>query len=204
MIRSLPAVGMLTIVSLVAGCGRREPELSPDQQMNAIMEANSPFGNTEIQMDEAMDEAVGTSVGDSWVRKLIEHHRGGIAIARQTLTMKPDAHIAAMAQATIDEETREVAKLRKLLSPGPPVQATAEIYQPAIDKMHQAMMAANGIGLAETFHRKMLAYHNGAVAMSEVALEAGVTGAVRDKVGQIKASQAKEARTVTDMLAGKA
>lgn len=200
MTKSPAASVLLALVAILAGCGKREPDLTPEQQMNAIMEANSPFAAAEIRMDEAMNEAAGTSVGDSWARKMIEHHRGAIAIARQALAMAPDSHVAAMAQATIEEETGEVARLQKLVSGGAPVRASVDPYQPAIDTMHQAMMAANGTGLAETFHRKMLELHKGAVALANIALANGVTDALREEVERAKADHQQQVEVINAML----
>ena len=200
MTRGLAATVLLTLAAILAGCGKRQPDLSPEQQMNAIMEATSPFAAAEIRMDEAMNKAVGTSVGDSWARKMIEHHRGGIAIAREALAMHPDAHVAAMARATIGEETREVARLQKLVSGGAPVRASADLYQPAIDRMHQAMMAANGTRLAETFHRKMLEHHRGAVALADVAVANGVTDALRHEAERVRADHQKQVEAIDAML----
>lgn len=200
MARSLAASALLALVALLAGCGKREPDLTPEQQMNAIMEANSPFAAAEIRMDEAMNKAVGTSVGDSWARKMIEHHRGAIAIARQALVMDPDPHVAAMAHATMEEETGELARLQKLVSGGAPVRASADLYQPAIDQIHQGMMAANGTGLAETFHRKMLELHKGAVVLANVALANGITDALRHEIERDKADHQKQVEAINAML----
>jgi len=192
--------GVLTLISVLSGCGEKQPDLTPEQQMNAIMEATSPFGDAEIRMNEAMTKAVGVSVGDSWVRKMIEHHRGAIEIARQTLAMRPDAHVAQMARATIDQQTKELAHLQTLVAQGPLDQASADIYQPAMDKMHQAMMAATGTNLSQTFHRKMIEHHKGVVAMADVALSNGVTGALHSEIEKIKADHLKQAEMIEGML----
>lgn len=197
--------GALALIALLPGCsGKKDKDVTPEQQMNAIMEATSPFAGAEIRMDNAMTRAVGVNVGDSWVRKMIEHHRGAIAMARQTLAMDPDAHLAAMARATIDEGTHEIADLQKLTVQGPRNRASADLYQPALDKMHQAMMAAGGKSLSQTYHLKMLEHHRGAVAMSDVALGNGVTGALRGEVEKVKAHHLTQVRMIEAMLGNEA
>lgn len=63
-------------------------------------------------------------------------------------------------------------------------------------------MAAKGADISETYLRKMLAHHKGAVAMSDVALANGVTGAVRARVEKTKADQQMEVDMVEAMLRG--
>ena len=198
-------VSALALVSTLAACGREEPSAtntSAENDMNTIMAATSPFGDAEIRMNEAMMRAVGVDAGDSWVRKMIEHHKGAVEISRQVLTMSPDAHIAQMAHETIEKQTTGIEGLEKLVAKGTPDPTSSELYQPAMDKMHQAMMAANGKSLAETFQRKMFEHHKGAVAMSDVALANDVTGAVHAQVEKTRADQQQEADMVEAMLLG--
>lgn len=196
---SLGIVG-LALISTLSGCGKKQQHLTPEQEMNAIMQATSPFGDAEIRMDDAMTKAVGVNVGDSWVRKMIEHHRGAVEIARETLAMRPDAHVAQMARATIDQQNREIAHLQTLVAQGRPDRASADLYQPAMDKMHQAVMAAAASDLSQTFHLKMLEHHKGVVAMADVALANGVTGALRDEIENSRADHLKQAELIHAML----
>ena len=187
------------LVAILSGC-RKQEALTPEQEMNAIMEANSPFASAEIRMDDAMTRAAGVDAGDSWVRKMIEHHKGAIAIARQTLAMSPDAHVAAMARSTIADESHELDHLQTLVRQGTPDRRSADLYQPAVDKMHQAMMAANGSGLSQTYHLKMLEQHKGAVALSDIALANGATGSLRAVIEQARAYHLDQVRTIAAML----
>ena len=193
---------------LIAGCG---PEAEQDAQneaaaglgMNAMMaDPSKPFAEAELQMNERMMSAVGVNVGDSWVRKMIEHHRGAVDMSRDVLELNPSAHVAQMAQETIDTQTREIAELEKLIQQGQPDPQSAALYRPTIEQMHSTMMAASGSDLSETFHRKMLVHHRGAVALSDIALANGVTGAVRAQVEKTRASQLKEIAMIEAMLRG--
>ena len=195
------ATGALILAAVLSGCrGEEDPDLTPEQQMNAIMEATSPFAEVEIRMDAAMTTAVGIDAGDSWVRKMTEHHKGAIAIAEQVLAMDPDAHVAAMARDTIADAAHELADLRKLVRQGRPDRASADLYQPAVDKMHQAMMAAGGSALGETYHLKMLEQHRGAVAMSDVALANGATGTLKVAVEAARAHHLEQVQLIEAML----
>lgn len=196
-------ISALALLSALSGCGREQQsanDASPDNEMNTIMAATSPFGDAEIRMNDAMMKVVGVNAGDSWVRKMIEHHKGAVEISRQVLTMNPEARVAQMAQQTIDKQTKAITVLERLVAQGNPDPASAELYGPTMDKMHQAMMTATGKTLSETFFRKMLEHHKGAVAMSDIALANGVTGAVHTQVEKTKADQQKEVDNVEAML----
>lgn len=196
----LLGIGALAVIPVLPGCGKKEAHPTPEQEMNAIMEATSPFADAEIRMNDAVTNAVGVDTGDTWVRKMIEHHKGAIEISREALRLNPDAHLAGMARATIGKATRDISALEKLIAQGHPNHASADLYQPAMDKMHQAMMAASGADLSETYHRKMLEHHRGAVAMADVALANGVAGALREEVEKSKADHLKQAEMIEAML----
>jgi hypothetical protein len=68
--------------------------------------------------------------------------------------------------------------------------------------MHNAMMAATGSDISDTWVRKMLEHHKGAIAMSDIALANGATGAVRAQIEKTKADQQKDIDHIEGMLAG--
>lgn len=63
-------------------------------------------------------------------------------------------------------------------------------------------LAARGSSLSETYLRKMLAHHKGAGAMSDVALDHGVSGAMKAQVEKTRAANQKDAAMVEAMLRG--
>ena len=198
-------ISALALVSTLASCGTAD-EPANDAVANDMntMEAdpNNPFAQSEMTMNQAMMAAVGVNAADSWVRKMIEHHRGAVDMSRIVLTRTPTADVAKMAQMTIDKQGKEITDLEKLIATGNPDPASAELYRPAAMQMHSAMMAAKGADVSETYLRKMLAHHKCAVAMSDVALANGATGAVRVQVEKTKATQQMEVNMVEAMLRG--
>lgn len=202
MMTGLSAIALAT--SLAACGGADEPtENVPANDMNATMaDPNNPFAQSEMAMDQAMNAAVGVSTADTWVRKMIEHHKGAVDMSRLVLTQNPSADVAKMAQQTIDKQSKEISDLEKLVASGSPDPASAEFYRAATTQMHNAMMSASGADISETYLRKMLAHHKGAVAMSDVALANGATGSVRAQVEKTKADQQKEIAMVEAMLRG--
>ena len=68
--------------------------------------------------------------------------------------------------------------------------------------MKQKMDAVTGSDINEVFMRKMLEHHKGAVAMSEIALKNGVTGALRQQIEKTRSENKKDAEMVEAMLRG--
>ena len=191
---------------LITACGTNEEATQNDAvgtDENAMMaDANNPFAQSDMQMTERMMAAVGTDVGDSWVRKMIEHHQGAINMSQIVLPLNPRPDVAEMARMTIEKQGKEIEDLRKLVKQGTPNPQSSELYRPSMTQMHQAMMAAKGADISETFLRKMLEHHRGGVTMSDVALQNGVSGTLRQQVQKTRDDQAKEAQMVEAMLRG--
>ena len=190
---------------LLAACGgngeAERNEAAADANAMAV-DPNNPFAQSEMTMNERMMAAVGTDVGDSWVRKMIEHHQGAIDMSQIALQQNPRADVAEMARMTIEKQGKEIEDLRKLVKEGSPNPQSGEIYRSSITQMHNAMMAATGADISETFLRKMLEHHRGGVTMSDVALQNGVSGALRQQVQKTRDDQQKEAEMVEAMLGG--
>ena len=191
---------------LIAACGSNEEAAQNEavaNDTNAMMaDANNPFAQSEMQMNDRMMAAVGTDVGDSWVRKMIEHHQGAIEMSRIVLDQNPRADVAEMARMTVEKQGKENEELRKLVKHGPPNPQSGELYRASMTQMHNAMMAAKGADVSEIFLRKMLEHHRGGVTMSDAALQNGVSGALRQQVQKTRDDQEKEAKMVEAMLRG--
>ena len=203
--RLMTGLSAIALAATLAGCGgAAEPaNNSAAHDMNAMMaDPANPFAQSEMAMDQAIGAAVGVNAADSWVRKMIEHHKGAVEMSRVALTQNPSADAAGMAQQTIDKQTKEIAALEKLIATGNPDAASGELYRAATMQMHEAMMAAKGADISETYLRKMLAHHQGAVALSDVALANGASGAIRTQIEKTKADQQKEIAMVEAMLRG--
>ena len=192
MTRNLLGISALALIAALSACGGPEEpsnNIAADSEMNMAMADTGPFASAEMQMSDAMKNAVGVNASDSWVRKMIEHHKGAVEMSRIALAQNATGDAAKMAQQTIDKQTKEIAELGKMVATGSPEPASALLYQPAEMQMHDAMMAAKGADVSETYLRKMLVHHQGAIAMSDVALANGATGAVRAQISKTRAEQ---------------
>lgn len=202
----LSTTAAVALALAVASCGStEEPAQTPETNATdgmAMADANNPFSAAEMQMNEKMMAATGTDVGDNWAKKMIEHHQGAIVMSQMMLEQNPTPDVEKMARMGIEKQQADLEAIRKLLKTGTPDNESAKLYQPAMVEMHEKMMAAKGADVSETFMRKMLEHHRGAVAMSDVALRNGVSGALRQQVQKTKDENQKEAAMVEAMLGG--
>ena len=201
---------LLMATAALAACGSQadnqvaanETAMDANMATGNSMQMSGPFAEAEMRMDEQMMAAVGSDVGQNWLKKMIVHHQGAIDMSRIVLDQNPTADVAKMARETIAKQGKEIEDLQKLVQEGAPDQRSAELYRPAMMDMHQKMMAASGADISQTYMRKMLEHHKGAVAMSDVALANGVTGTLRSQIQKTRADQQKEIAMVEAMLRG--
>lgn len=202
--RGLGWLAGLSAVALLAGCSgdqEQSENIGLENEAAASAEAN-PFAEVEQRMNQAMMSAVGSDIGDTWGRKIIVHHQGAIDMSEAVLAQNPPPEVAELARMTIDKQRKDQEDIRKLLKEGAADPSSAEPYRSAVVEMQQGMQAATGAGPAETYMRKMLAHHRGGVALSDVALENGVSGALRTQVQKTRDEQQKDAQMVEAMLRG--
>ena len=84
--------------------------------MMAMMnDPNNPYGATEMDMHKKMMMAKDGLPSELWTRKMIEHHRGAIAMSRVALEKATDKQTRKMAQMTITAQTREIANMQAWL-----------------------------------------------------------------------------------------
>ena len=214
MIKTTSGLTAIALIAALSACGSRTETANDavNAQATNDMAGNmasvtpdlaNPFAQSEGEMDKAMAAAVGSNAVDTWTRRMIEHHRGAVAMSRVALAQGVNGDVAKMAQDTIDMQSKEIAALEKMVASGAPDAKTADLYRPAAMEMHNAMMSAKGSDVSESYLRKMLAHHKGAVAMSDVALANGANGALRTQIEKTKATQQKEIAMVDAMLRGK-
>lgn len=191
--------GVVGVLAALAACGPSEKQSKAGQSQAESVASEpmshdlGPFFHAEMEMKERVMEVEGTDVADSWLRKMIEHKRGAVELSNILLQKLPSGPVAEMAHATADKQTKEIAELQRLLRNGAPDHQSAFLYQPALAKMHDAMMEAEGVDLSEVWLRKMLAHHKGGVEMSnELLHQKDVPPAIRSKAEATRSGQHRE------------
>ena len=202
----------LVLLASVAACGDSASSDNAtiaainDQSMANEMtaDASNPYSSAEMQMHERMTAAVGTDVADTWVKKMIEHHRGAVEMSNIALQQGAQGRVAEMARMTITKQTKEIGELEAMAGQGNPSPDSATAYREAETRMHDRMMAAKGADAAETWVRKMIEHHRGALAMSEVVIAQGQDSRVKEKARKTIADQTKEIAEFERLLSGEA
>lgn len=75
----------------------------------------NPYAEAEMRMNHKMMEAAGSDATETWVRKMIEHHRGAIEMSRILIAKSSDAQAKAQAQKSITEQERGIVELQDWL-----------------------------------------------------------------------------------------
>lgn len=109
---------------LLAACGGQTADNVAADESNQLQagereamtnDPSNPYAQVEMQMHDRMMAARGADASETWIRKMIEHHRGAIEMSNMLLTQAADPRVAEMARRTVDVQTREVAELERML-----------------------------------------------------------------------------------------
>lgn len=74
----------------------------------------NPYAEAGMAMHHKM-MVVGADASETWVRKMIEHHRGAIAMSKIAVSQAADKDVRVMAQKVVAMQEKEVASLQSWL-----------------------------------------------------------------------------------------
>src|SRR3546814_13334475 len=74
------------------------------------------YAQVEMQMMEQMAAAQGANPAETWARKMIEHHRGAIAMTGILEAQAGDPQVLGKARMTAAKQGRELTELERLLA----------------------------------------------------------------------------------------
>lgn len=152
-------------------------------------------------MHEAMAAAVGADVSDTWLRKMIEHHKGAIAMTDSVVAPGGAPAIVEIARRMGAQQRREIDEMRRLVrKDAEPDPASTRPYAASERQMHDAMAAPGGPDPSQAFLRNMILHHRGAIAMSQVVLKRGGDERVAAIARRIVADQGREIAEMEAML----
>ncbi|HEY0102351.1 MAG TPA: DUF305 domain-containing protein [Brevundimonas sp.] len=78
----------------------------------AVSAGDQAFKASEAAMHERMMAASGGTIDEAYIAKMVEHHRGAVAMADVALAQSRDPEIRRMAQTVKDAQTREIAEMQ--------------------------------------------------------------------------------------------
>lgn len=108
-------------------------EAAPADNISAMTsDPSNPYGPAESQMHERMMAATGANASETWVRKMIAHHQGAIAMSEILIRRGGDPQAVAMARRTAEMQRRQIGELEAMLAgdSGAPA-GTADASNPA-------------------------------------------------------------------------
>lgn len=202
-----------SLVALLAACGgagddNQTAQANSQQPManeSAQAMASGPFAQAEMEMNERMMAAVGANASETWTRKMIEHHRGAVEMSQILIDQGGEQRFVEMARMTIEKQQREIGELERMVAGGiSGGSGEANPFGPVEQSMHQQMMAASGANISETWARKMIAHHQGAVDMSEMLIRQGGNPQVVVIARRTAEDQRREIAHLEAMLRGEA
>jgi len=79
---------------------------------HGLSAGDQAFAASESVMHERMMAASGATLDEAYIAKMIEHHRGAVAMAEVALKESRDPEIRRMAQMVKDAQTREIAEMQ--------------------------------------------------------------------------------------------
>ena len=73
----------------------------------------TPYSQSEQQMHQAMMQAHGADPQETFALKMIEHHRGAIAMSEVLMRQNPDPELRQMAEKTMTMQRQEITELEQ-------------------------------------------------------------------------------------------
>lgn len=73
----------------------------------------TPYSASEKTMHEAMMKAHGADPQETYALKMIEHHRGAIAMSEVLMRHEPDQELRQMAEKTMTMQRQEITELER-------------------------------------------------------------------------------------------
>lgn len=203
-----------SLLALLAACGGGGGDNNQTAQANSQQPAvngsvesmpSGPFSQAELQMNERMMAATGANASETWTRKMIEHHRGAVAMSQILIEQGGEPRYVEMARMGAEKQQREIGELERMLAGGiSGGSGEANPFRPVEQGMHQRMMAASGANISETWARKMIAHHQGAIDMSETLIRQGGDPEVLAMARKTAEDQRREIAHLEAMLRGEA
>lgn len=179
--RMMTLLAAAAVVPALAGCGDSGNQASTADlnnlaaaHQNQTAAPSNPLMDAHMRMQSAMANAQGANASETWVRKMIEHHRGAIEMSEILISQGGDPNVLERARTTVQEQRRDQQELERMLQAGiSGGSGSANPFRDAEARMNERMMAASGATPSEAWVRMMIEHHRGAVGMSNILVRQG-------------------------------
>ena len=184
--------------------------------MEQIPDNNTMFNYLDTYydiLDEMKQEMTSVrqtaSISRDFITQMIPHHRAAVEMCENALRYTVSEPVSALAQTIIRQQPQGIAELEAILCPCGTVrnshrevccyrQRNAQI----LNTMFSSMAHVSGVGVEQNFLREMVPHHEGAVQMSENALNFCICQPLRPILRNIIATQEQEIGEMRQLLAG--
>ncbi len=138
----------------------------------------------------ALRELSGKDFDIAFMSQMITHHQGAIDMAEQTLKVAKHPETKQEAQKVVDAQTKEIAQMEGWLRDW---YNTAPLKEQQ-DLMHKDMAAMMDMQIEDDhmFFDMMIPHHEGAVEMSQLAVEKSQRQELKDMAAKMKQDQTAE------------
>ena len=150
-----------------------------------------------------------TSISRDFITQMIPHHRAAVEMCENALRYTISEAVSTLAQTIIRQQTQGIAEMKAILCPCGTVcnghrevccyrQRNAQI----LNTMFSNMAHVSGVGVEQNFLREMVPHHEGAIRMSENALNFCICQSLHPILRNIITTQQQEIREMRQLLAG--
>jgi uncharacterized protein (DUF305 family) len=191
----------------LSSCGPSASDADPESHSNGHGDSHSADAHPAagMAMHQAMAAAVGADVSDTWLRKMIEHHKGAIAMTDSLVARGGEPAVVEIARRMGAQQRREIEEMQRLVrKDAAPDPASARPFAASEKQMDEAMAGGGGSGSPRDFLRQMIPHHRGAITMSRVVLAQGGDERVAALARRIVADQGREIAEMEAMLSDSA
>lgn len=182
-------------------------QIPGSDQVTGYLEAYYDILN---EMKREMTSAKQTaSISRDFITQMIPHHRAAVEMCENVLRYTTSELVSTLARTIIRQQTQGIAEMEDILcSCGKVCNNCQDVccYRQrntqALNTMFSAMAHVSGVGVEQNFLREMIPHHEGAVQMSQNALNFCICQQLRPILRNIIAVQEREIGEMNQLLVG--
>lgn len=153
-----------------------------------------PFAQAQMLAEDSMGATTGSSLDQTWIRKLIEHQEGTIRMATILLRAKATPEARRIAERVLQDARARVASLKGLRAKsGKADLASSRSLDDKSSPMFAKMSQIEPTSVEQLWARKMVEYNRGAIALAGVEAAGGQDQRVREYARELAAALSNEA-----------
>ena len=137
------------------------------------IDARNPFGVAQSTAEHTIDAAIGSSLEQTWVHKMIEHQAGAIELAKALMQTNPPPAARRAAQSVVTRAKRRTEVLESVHRTSHVDEKSRKEFGPIVAGTFTEMRRVEGGDPTKTWARKMAVYNRGAVRMSGLVVTKG-------------------------------